>query len=55
MITFSIKIIDDERRIREDGWDFPITEIPYLLADHDGETFVYKDGRLYEAEADYEG
>lgn len=50
MVTFSITIIDDESKIAEDAWDFPLTEIPYLLGDHDGETFVYKDGRLYEAE-----
>ena len=49
MVTFTITIIDDENKIDEDGWDFPLEEIPYLLADHDGETFVYKNGRLYEA------
>lgn len=47
--VFSINIIDDESRIAEDGWDFPLEEVPYLLAEHEGETFVYKGGRLYEA------
>jgi hypothetical protein len=48
--VFAIAIIDDETRIKEDAWDFPLSEIPYLLAEHEGETFVLKDGRLYEAE-----
>lgn len=48
--VFSIKIIDDESRIKEDGWDFPLSEMAYLLAEHEGETFVLKGGRLYEAE-----
>ena len=52
MATFSITIIDDWSKIKTDGWDFPLDEVPYLLAEHDGETFVYKNGRLYEAEED---
>lgn len=35
---------------KDDGWDFPIEELPYLLDEHDGETFIYSNGRLYEAE-----
>lgn len=34
--------------IKPDGWDFPIEEMSYLLEEHDGESFVLKDGRLYE-------
>ena len=34
-----------------DGWDFPIEELEYLLDEHDGEAFVFYDGRLYEKEA----
>ena len=46
----SITIAKDERLIKEDAWDFPIEEIPYLLEEHNGETFVFKEGRLVEAE-----
>lgn len=41
--------IKNEGIIEEDSWDFPIEELDYLLEEHDGETFVLKDGRLYEA------
>lgn len=30
------------------GWDYPLEEIDYLLEEHDGETFVLIDDRLYE-------
>ena len=29
-------------------WDFLIEEIPYLLIEHNGETFVLKDNTLWE-------
>jgi len=44
-----ITIITDVTKIAADAWDFPIEELRYLLAEHDGETFVYVNGRLYEA------
>lgn len=47
-----IKIIKDESKIREDAWDYPIEEIDYLLEERDGETFVYRDGRLFETECE---
>lgn len=53
-----IKIIDDERFIAEDGWDYPIEELDYLLesvanGDRDsGALFVLKDGRLYEGDSE---
>lgn len=31
-----------------DGWDFPIEELDYLLEEHDEESFVLIDNRLYE-------
>lgn len=46
----AIVIINDKNRIAPDGWDFPLEELDYLLEEHDGETFVLKDGRLHEAE-----
>jgi len=36
-------------KVAEDAWDFPLEEVGYLLKEHDGETFVLKDGRLWEA------
>lgn len=30
------------------GWDYPLEEVGYLLEEHDGETFVLIDDRLYE-------
>lgn len=44
----AITITDDVTKIVEDGWDFPIEELDYLLEEHDGETFALKDGRLWE-------
>ena len=49
-----IKITDDANRIDREAWDFPTDEIDYLLKEHDGETFVLKSGRLYEAEQQQE-
>ena len=46
----SITITKDESLTKEDAWDFPLEEIPYLLEEHDGESFVLKEGRLVEAE-----
>lgn len=43
-----IVIMADQVLIKEDGWDFPVEEIGYLLEEHAGEVLVYKDGRLYE-------
>lgn len=36
-------VIDEENR-----WDFPLDEIDYLLQEHEGETFLLLDDRLYE-------
>jgi len=33
-----------------DNWDFPIEELDYLLEEHDEESFVLIDNRLYEVE-----
>ena len=49
-----IKIIDKEEYnngsyIRDDeGWDFPIEELDYLLEEHNGEVFLLQNDRLYE-------
>lgn len=49
-----IKIIDEEEYnnesyIRdEEGWDFPLEELDYLLKEHSGEVFLLQSGRLYE-------
>ena len=32
------------------GWDYPIEELDYLLEEHDGESFVLKDNRLWEVD-----
>lgn len=45
----SITITKDTNLIQNDGWDFPIEELDYLLDEHDNETFTLKDNRLYEA------
>lgn len=37
------RIINDE-----DIWDFSITELSYLLKEHNGESFVLINDRLYE-------
>lgn len=35
-----ITILSDTKLIDLDGWDFPLDEIDYLDAEHDGEVFV---------------
>lgn len=45
-----ITIVDNQRFIADDAWDFPLEELEYLLEEHDGETFVLHNGRLYETE-----
>ena len=35
---------------RETAWDYPMDELPYLLDEHDGETFALVGGRLWEVE-----
>ena len=42
-----------ETLIRTDAWDFTLEELSYLLEEHDGESFVLTDNRLWEAEAPY--
>lgn len=37
-----------EGQLVEDGWDYPLDELGYLLEEHPGESFVLKDDRLYE-------
>lgn len=37
-----------EGQVAEDGWDYPVAELDYLLEEHPGESFVLKDDRLYE-------
>ncbi len=39
-----------ETLIRTDAWDFTLEELSYLLEEHDGESFVLTDDRLWEAE-----
>ena len=36
--------------IKTDAWDFSLEELPYLLEEHDGESFVLLDNSLWEAE-----
>lgn len=47
-----IKIYNEKEAIdliREDAWDFPVDEIPYLLEEHKDEAFVIdEDNRLWE-------
>lgn len=49
-----IKIIDEEEYNNgsymrdEEGWDFPLEELDYLLKEHNGEVFLLQNGRLYE-------
>lgn len=45
----SITITTDKSKVERYGWDFPIEELEYLVEEHDGETFVLMNGRLYEA------
>lgn len=33
-----------------DDWDFPVDELDYLLEEHDEESFVLMNNRLYEIE-----
>ena len=40
----------NETLIKTDAWDFSIDELPYLLEEHDGESFVLLDDRLWEGE-----
>ncbi len=40
----------NETLIKTDAWDFSIDELPYLLEEHDGESFVLLDSRIWEAE-----
>ena len=44
-----ITITTDTTRIADEAWDYPISELDYLLEEHDDREFVLKDGRLYEA------
>lgn len=37
-----------EGPLAEEGWDYPIKELDYLLEEHSGESFVLKNNRLYE-------
>lgn len=45
-----ITIITNTNNCWLNGWDFPLEEIPYLLQEHNGETFVLVGDRLYEFE-----
>lgn len=47
-----IRIITDREYVVEDGWSFNISELDYLLEEHDDKTFVLFDGRLYETNLD---
>lgn len=48
----SITITENTNLIDEQGWDFPVEEIDYLLEEHEGETFALKDERLWECDPD---
>lgn len=37
-----------EGQVAEEGWDYPVEELNYLLEEHPGESFVLQDDRLYE-------
>lgn len=50
----SITITENTNLIDEQGWDFPISELDYLLEEHEGETFALKDDRLWECDPDKE-
>ena len=41
-------IVYSEGELSEDAWDFSVDEIDYLCEEHGGESFVFKDGRLWE-------
>ena len=47
-----VMIILGKGKIGDGAWDYPIEELEYLLKEHDGETFVYSNGRLFEAESE---
>lgn len=49
-----IKISTNKKLIDPDGWDFSPEEIDYLLEEHDGETYVYSEGRLFETACEKE-
>lgn len=44
----AIMIIDDVSKINAFGWDYPLEELEYLVREHDGETFVICNNRLFE-------
>lgn len=45
-----VKMTSEEyqKYVNEDAWDFPLSEIEYLLETHSGETFALVDNRLWE-------
>ena len=49
-----IKIIDEEEYNNgsymrdEEGWNFPLEELDYLLNEHNRAVFLLQNGRLYE-------
>lgn len=45
--TSFIKIYKEGQPV-EDGWDYPIDELEYLLEEHPGESFILNGDRLYE-------
>lgn len=42
--------IKDVEKYIVDNWDFPIEELDYLLEEHNEESFVLINNRLYEIE-----
>lgn len=42
--------IKDVEKYIVDSWDFPIEELDYLLEEHNEESFVLINNRLYEIE-----
>ena len=44
---------NDTYVIDPDGWDYPVSEVPYLIESREdanlSDVFILKDGRLYEA------
>jgi len=45
-----IVLADETTSISNEAWDFHLDEIDYLCEEYSGETFILKDGRLYESE-----
>ena len=43
-----IHIITETAKICWAAWDYPVEELDYLLEEHDGETFVLYNNRLWE-------